>query len=146
MSRALVVALVLGAPGAALACGGSKSQGADAQHTAGSVDPTHCAKQAALVGSNCSYSTGMMAQRVLEQGSPYTFTGTLATAQGELKSRVAAPFVLGPDQEVHLVANEVVESLVAAGAGSARVTLGGRVLEVDGVQYFVATTYEKANS
>lgn len=135
------------APGVAHACGGAPTQtaAADTEVTAvavAGVNPTHCAKKAELVGSNCSYSTGMMAQRVLEQGKPYTFTGSLAASEGELKSRVAAPFRIGPENELHVIANEVVESLVATGAQEKRLTLSGRVLEVDGVQYFVATTFD----
>lgn len=157
MVRILVAASLLGAPTLALACGGAKTllaaatseaaaSGEVAAIAAVSVDPTHCAKNAELVGSNCSYSTGMMAQRVLEEGKPYTFTGKLAPSSNELRSRVAAPYVIGPESEVNVVANEVVESLVASGAGAIRITVTGRLLEVDGIQYFVATEYEQANS
>lgn len=162
MYRTMVaVVFALSTPGLALACGGKKSADGEAtQHAAAhgdaarheaapssaAIDPTHCAKKAELVGSNCSYSTGMMAQRVLEEGKPFTYTGTLASSANVLKSRVAAPYTIGATNELHVVANEVVERLLSDGADQARVTLAGRVLEVDGVQYFVATEFEPVHS
>jgi len=110
------------------------------------ADPTHCAKRVELTGANCSFSTGLMAQRVLDEGKPYTFTGVLSPSRRELPSRVAAPYLVGPSQDVHVVANEVVEALVATVGESGRVTLLGRVLEVDGIRYFVATRFEDTNS
>lgn len=110
------------------------------------ADPTHCAKRVELTGASCSFSTGLMAQRVLEEGRPYTFTGKLALTTRELGSRVAAPYLIGPTNDIHVVANEVVEALVATVGEQGRVTLMGRVLEVDGVRYFVATRFEDTNS
>lgn len=110
------------------------------------VNPTHCAKRAELMGANCSFSTGLMAQRVLDQGRPYTYTGRLVSSSRELGSRVAVPFLIGPHNDIHVVANEVVEALVKSVGETSRVTLMGRVLEVDGIRYFVATRFEDTNS
>ncbi len=150
MTRVLLVAALFG-PATALACGG-KTKVADAdkadaeQVAAAAVDPTHCAKKAELVGSNCSYATGMMAQRVLEEGKPYTYTGSLTAAADELDSRVAAPYTVGPDGSIRVIANEVIEHLVAAKGDGQRVSLSGKLLEVDGVTYFVATRSEAAST
>ena len=101
------------------------------------ADPTHCATKAALVGANCSWSTGTMAQRVLEEGKPWTYTGSLDKSENILESRVAAPFTVGPDQDIFVVANAVLDQIDAQN----RLTLEGRKLEVDGVHYFVATNF-----
>jgi hypothetical protein len=142
------------APGMAWACPGkgatadaaSAEEGttvatAKAQSDA-QLDATACAKKASLVGAACSYSTGMMASRVLDQGEAYTFTGTLVPTDEVLTSQVAAPFTAGPDR-VRVIANEVVES---ATRPDSRMTWKGKVLEVDGVQYFVVTSYEKGSA
>ena len=152
MNRALIVAALL-APASAFACGGKSQVAADAKEpaaeqlaAAAAVDPTHCAKKSDLVGANCSYATGMMAQRVLEEGKSWNFTGTMTAATNELDSRVAAPFTVGPSGAVNVVANEVIENLVESDASAKRVALTGKLLEVDGVTYFVATQYNAANS
>lgn len=160
--KVVLLGVLLAAPGLALACGGKGEQTAStdaksSQPVAGpqvvlaaasdaSADPSSCAKKAGLVGANCSYSTGMMAQRVLEEGKPWTFTGALSPSSNTLKSKVAAPFTTGPDRAVNVVANEVVEQLVGSGASAQRVTLDGKLLEVDGVQYFVATAFRTPNA
>jgi len=153
MTRILLVA-ALAMPTASWACGGKNKATATAdaevqateQVAAAAIDPTHCAKKGSLVGANCSYATGMMAQRVLEEGKPYTYTGSLAQAGNALESRVAAPYTVGPDAEINVVANEVIESLVDAGNGDKRVEISGKLLEVDGITYFVATAFEDINS
>jgi hypothetical protein len=143
MVKVVVLGLGLFAPALALACGGDKECGSCSHHekTAAAVsDPASCAKKAELVGGACSYTTGMMAQRVLSEGKPWSFTGTLARTAGDLESHVAAPYTVGPDK-VHVVANEVLEALTAANAHAGRVGLEGKLLDVDGVKYFVLTSY-----
>ena len=136
-------------PGLALACPGKSPSAADEVHHAvnkgqshTSLDAAACAKKAALVGGACSYSTGMMASRVLEQGKNFTYTGALVPTDEVLPSQVAAPFIVGP-QHVRVIANEVVES---ASDSQSRMTWTGKLLEVEGVQYFVVTGYEKATT
>lgn len=105
-------------------------------------DPTRSARGAALIGAtNCSWTTGVMAQRVLTEGVPWTFVGRLAPTQNQLRSRVAAPYTVGPRGEnaIYVIANEVLEGLEQRGATRQRVELHGRVLEVDGIRYFVVT-------
>jgi hypothetical protein len=104
-------------------------------------NPTHCAKRSELIGANCSYTTGMMAQRVLEQGTPWTFTGSLTTSENALESHVAAPFTVGPNQDIYIVANSILEDLTQKEAESKRVTLEGKMLKVEGTSYFVATRF-----
>ncbi len=133
-------------PQVALACPGKNCEDcAHADEAEAASDPAACAKKAELVGGSCSYSTGMMAQRVLSEGRPWTFTGTLVESGGRLDSHVAAPFVVGPEK-VNVIANEVLESLTSSGAHGGRVGLEGRVLEVEGVKYFVVTRYRPENS
>jgi hypothetical protein len=142
MLKLAVLGIGLLAPVAALACGGDCPM--DKAATA-AVDPAGCAKHAELVGGNCSYTTGMMAQRVLEEGKTFTFTGHMAATENHLESHVAAPYKIGPTQ-YNVLANEVLEQLKGTGAESGRVSLQGRLLEVDGNTYLVLTHFEKANS
>jgi hypothetical protein len=130
-------------PGVALACPGHL----DGQHADvdAAANPAACAKKAELVGGACSYTTGMMAQRVLMEGSTWTYSGRLTRFDGTSPANVAAPFTVGPDS-VYVIGNEVVEELVAAGAQGGRVALEGRRLDVDGVKYFVITGFAAGNS
>ncbi len=134
----------------ALACDGNPScehhQAADASTpSATHANPSACARAASLVGSNCSYTTATMARRVLADGSPWAYTGRLKTSDNELSTHVAAPFTVGPEK-VNVVANEVLEQLSTNAAADKRVELEGKMLEVDGVKYFVVTTYRNAST
>ena len=127
------------APSIASACPG-KDDSTTASMKSHKVDASACAKKAALIGGSCSYSTGMMLSRVIEQGKSFAYTGMLQQADKPLLNQVAAPFQVGPDQ-FRVIANEVVETA----ALDERLNLTGKVLEVDGVTYFVVTSFEKAN-
>lgn len=144
MRISVLVLFGMAAPGLALACpgkGGDTTASADAEKAAhATVDAAACAKKASLVGSACSYSTGMMASRVLEQGKAFTYTGTLKEASTPLASKVAAPFEVGPES-IRVIANEVVESASVA----ERMNWQGKVLEVEGVKYFVVTGFAKVS-
>ncbi|MCA9569267.1 MAG: hypothetical protein KC656_15570 [Myxococcales bacterium] len=141
MRVATALLLGLAAPSIALACPGKGDTTTASAHVdAASPDAASCAKKAALVGSACSYSTGMMASRVLEQGKDFTYTGTLRKADEPLASKVAAPYTVGPDS-IRVIANEVVETA----SPDARTTWTGKTLEVDGVRYFVVTGFEKVS-
>lgn len=152
MKAILVLGLLV--PGVSLACGpkgtttASVTTAATEAPTAenAAIDPAHCAKSASLVGNNCSFSTGMMAQRVLEEGTSWSFTGVLTAATNELASHVAAPYAVGPRNEIQVVANEVVESLATQAGQGERVVLEGKILEVDGVKYFVAMKAKTPNT
>lgn len=146
MTRLVALTIALALPSAAFACGGNKGTmttkadtEAKAEVAHADVDPTACAKKASLVGSSCSYTTGMMAQRIVAEGSDETYAGTLTAFSEKLDSHVAVPFTLGSD--VHVVANEVIEQLTEAGLTDSKISLEGKLLEVDGVKYFVATRY-----
>ena len=154
VTRFVLLATALALPSTAWACGGTKTASAadsdQAEKTVESAladaDPSHCAKKSALVGSSCSFATGMMAQRVLEEGEPYTYMGTLASSSNALDSRVAAPYTMGPDRRIHVIANEVLDALVDVGSEADRLELVGHLLEVDGQRYFVATTFQPLNT
>lgn len=155
MSKFALLGVMLAAPVAALACPGhmdgaapaatETAAGAPCPHGPACPDPTACAHKADLVGGACAYTTGMMAQRVLTDGHPWTYAGSLTKFDGSLDSHVAAAFTVGPDN-VYVVANEVLESLTKTGAQSDRVSLEGRTLEIDGVRYFVLTSFSVGNS
>jgi len=145
MIRAAALCSFLALPIAGLACDGARTGGGETAAVHAQGDPASCAKKAALVGGSCSYSTGMMAQRVIAEGTPWSFAGTLSATEDALASRVAAPFSVGPDA-VRVIANEVLESIADAGLTDARINLEGRLLDVDGVQYFVLTGYQQLNS
>jgi hypothetical protein len=122
----------------AFACPGSEKAEGTAMASAG-ADPTHCAKNADLVGSCCSYSTNMMAQRVHADGSETTLTAFFSKTAEQLASKVAAPWSVG---DYRVIANSVMESADTSGA----LVVQGKVLEVDGVKYLLVTTVEKSNT
>lgn len=138
----VLIGLGMALPATALSCPPRQTAQATAatpaQEQVVTADAAACAKSADLVGSACSYTTGMMAQRILSEGGDFAFTGTLVKADGELESHVAAPFVVGGN--VRVVANEVIETAPA----DQRVALTGKRLEVGGVQYFVVTEVSPA--
>ena len=109
------------------------------------LDAAACAKNAELVGENCSYSTGMMAQRVIAEGASWSYTGTLAAADNKLSSHVAAPFTVGPES-IYVVANSVLDNIKNAGLDTSRISLEGKLLEVNGVKYFVLLNYKALNA
>ena len=100
------------------------------------ADASACAKKAELVGGSCSYSTGMMAQRVLDEGSEFSFIGTLNPSEKKLASNVAAPWEIAGD--IRVIANQIAEQADP----SKRLSLHGKTLEVDGVTYLVVTRFE----
>ena len=111
------------------------------------ADPSQSATQAELVGpENCAWTTTMMAQRVLDQGAPWTYVGRLAPSAVVLPSKVAAPYTVGPDAGIFVIANEVLDTLVRSGATRSRVQITGKVLSVEGISYFVPTVVTPASS
>ena len=84
-----------------------------------------CAQNAELLGSACSYSTNMMAERVLAEGRHYSYVGTMHQARNELASHVAAPFTVGPKNDINVIANEIVEDLHKVGAQKKRLDMSG---------------------
>lgn len=147
MTHASAAAVLLGTfwTGAAYACDGKSSGEPGCEHGAdgreAQADPAQCARRPELVGrESCAWTTTMMAQRVLDQGQPYTYVGHLVSSNHVLASKVAAPYTIGPDGTIFVVANEVLDRLIARGDGIGRVQVTGRLLEVEDVTYFVATS------
>lgn len=105
---------------------------------------SHCARTGALIGSNCSYTTGMMARRVVEEGQDWTYVGELTSSSNNLGSMVAAPYTVADG--FHVIANELVEVMSQEGHAQARLSLVGKLLEVDGVRYVVLTSFRVINS
>lgn len=106
---------------------------------------THCATNTELVGASCSYSTGLMARRVVEQGRPWSGVDGLVLTQDKLDSSVAAPFLVGPGDGFRVIANELVQMLSDGGHLHDELALTGKWLEVDGVRYVVLTSYKVVN-
>jgi len=141
MKSALLTAALL-FPAAAFACPGKGDTAAadSSEAKMADADATKCAKKAEYVGSACSYSTGMMAQRVHADGENLRFTAQLERNGEKLASQVAAPFTA--NGEYYVIANEVVDQLDP----SEEMAFEGKALEVDGVKYFLVTRFERANS
>ena len=108
-------------------------------------DPAVCAQETRLLGSSCARTTGQVAKQVLKEGRPMVFTGRLVPTENALETNVAAPYSVGPNA-VNVVANEVLEELVRFELLDYRVALEGRILDVDGVQYFVLTDFQQSSS
>jgi len=145
VSLALVPSATAGSQTAHAPSGAAVAPAAAA--TDGTVDTSvasHCARAASLVGSNCSYTTGMMARRVIEEGQDWTYIGELAQTGNDLANKVAAPYSVADG--FHVIANELVEVLSQEGHANARLSLAGRLLEVDGVRYVVLTSFRVINS
>jgi hypothetical protein len=122
------------------------SSQADAS-VATTVDATaaaHCARAGELIGSNCSYTTGMMARRVMEDGQDWSYVGGLSSSENNLGSMVAAPYTVAGG--AYVIANELLEMVTTDGDAAARLSLVGKVLEVDGVRYVVLTSFKVINS
>lgn len=99
----------------------------------------HCAKADKLLGQNCSYTTGLFARRVMEEGAEWSWAGSLVEAHDGLASQVAAPFVA--EEGTRVIANELVEMLVNGGHARSRLAVTGKLLDVDGVRYVVLTSF-----
>ena len=100
------------------------------------AEPTRAAKRAELVGTSCSYSTGMMAQRVHADGEDLELTVKLERTEETLPSKVAAPFTA--DGEYHVIANELLDTLNP----EQTYAFTAKTLEVDGVKYLLVTGYQ----
>lgn len=138
--KPLLLAAALALPITALACPGKEGVAADTSEDADRVpvdaDATRCAKRAELVGTACSYSTGMMAQRVHADGEDVTVTAKLVKATEKLPSKVAAPFIA--NDEYHVIANEVLDGVDPSKTHA----LTGKALEVDGITYLLVTGFQ----
>ena len=121
-------------------------EGAKDHYAVDEVAATHCATSTDLVGASCSYSTGLMARRVVEEGRAWTGGGPLIATEDKLDSSVAAPFVVWRDDGYRVIANELVQVLWDAGRLDGPLVLTGKWLEVDGVRYVVLTSYKVVKS
>ena len=104
----------------------------------------HCARSKELVGANCSFTTGMTARRVLEEGAPWSWVGVLTPTDNAQPTRIAAPYRM--DDGVLVVATELLEGLVQEGIVGLNLRLEGRSLELDGVRYVVLTSFARVDT
>ncbi len=129
------------------ACGGHDEASACPEEAVADLDPSECAKRVELIGpGNCSWTTAMMADRVLDEGAPYTYVGRLVESRNKLNSRVAAPYTVGPDAEIHVIANEILDAFDREISMQERLELRGKVLAADGIRYLVVTSFAKGAS
>lgn len=139
MLRTICAFALLG-PAVAFACPGSETADTSAKPMMANADPTHCAKDSSLVGGCCSYSTNLMAQRIHADGADTTLASArLERTEEALASKVAAPWKAG---DYRVIANAVMEGVDTSGS----LSLTGKVLEVDGVKYFLVTNAAKSST
>lgn len=110
------------------------------------VDAARAPRSAELIGTSCSFRTGMIARRVVAEGEDYAYMGTLKAVPGEAEGDVACPYRIGTADGACVVANELVEHLQAQGVAARELSLEGRTLELDGVRYVVLTAYTVSRS
>lgn len=100
----------------------------------------HSARPGKLVGASCLASTGLMARRVMEEGAPWRWQGTLNPMEGNLESGASCPYTA--DQGTfNLLATGLLETIVLCGYATQPLDLEGQLLEVDGVRYVVLTAF-----
>jgi hypothetical protein len=137
---ASVAFVLLTTPTIGFACGSEKGTSKDDTHHA------HATTKGELVGKNCAYTTGKMAQRVVAEGSDWTFVGALTPTENVSTARVATPFAVGPDASELLIVNDLLTEIAEKGQHSARLSLTGKKLVVGDTTYVVITSYGSANS
>jgi hypothetical protein len=111
------------------------------------ADPStaaHCARNAALLGANCTFATGTMARRVFEEGADWRAVGTLVRTGNDFPSQVASP-VRTPDG-ILVIATTLTEQLFSGGHLATPLRMEGRMLEVDGVRYLVLTAFQRVDT
>jgi hypothetical protein len=109
-------------------------------------DATHCARSDGVIGAHCSYATGIMARRIMEQGQDAQLTGTLVEISEDVPGGVSAPFRLEDDPKSRVLANELIEQMVRTNHIGQAVEVDAKELDVDGIHYYVLTAYEVPNS
>jgi hypothetical protein len=97
------------------------------------------ATRAALVGGNCTYSTEMMIRQVLDHGQAWTIRAAMRPAE-PLPSKIAAPYVIGPD-DTRVLANRLLDDAVEQlGEGHRALGLRGKSMLVQGQEFLVVTS------
>jgi len=109
-------------------------------------DAAHCARSDGVIGAHCSYATGVMARRVLEQGEDTELVATLLEVDDDVPGGVSAPYRLAEDPKSRVIANELIEQMVRTNRIGHPIEVDARELDVDGVRYYVLTAYEVPNS
>jgi hypothetical protein len=107
----------------------------------------HAARRSGLLGAGDAFSTSLAARRVLREGREWTWVGSLRPAGSQPGDEVAAPY-LAPEADAGplVLATELLELALNSGVLSRRVSLAGRVLEVDGQALAVVTSYRVMSS
>lgn len=80
-----------------------------------------------------------MAQRVQAEGKETAVTAKLQKQDKVLASQVAVPYMVG---DMYVIANSVIEQADP----NATLAMTGKVLEVDGVKYFLVTNFQKSST
>ena len=100
----------------------------------------HSARPGKLVGASCLASTGLMARRVMEEGTTWRWQGTLTPMEGNLENSASCPYT-AEGGTFNLLATGLLEALVVCGYAGQPLELEGQLLEVEGVRYVVITAF-----
>ena len=73
-------------------------------------DAAHCARSDGVIGAHCSYATGIMARRILEQGEDTELVATLVEVDDDIPGGVSAPYRLAEDPKSRVIANELIRA------------------------------------
>ena len=103
---------------------------------------TATATRSSLLGDGCSYTTGIMAERVQAEGKIYSYSGPMIRQATNTLKGVAVPFAIGADKSTLVIANEFVEKLIVDGHETQKLELKGKVLEVQGTRFFLLERYD----
>jgi hypothetical protein len=109
-------------------------------------DATHCAKSDGVIGAHCSYATGIMARRVMEQGGDEHLTASIVALHDDVPGGVSARYRLEDDPNSRVLVNELVEQMVHSNHVGIPMNLEAKELDVDGIHYYVLTAYEVPNT
>lgn len=123
------------------ATSGTASSGAATSGGVTSDDAVHCATSTILLGAGSSYSTTLMARRVMEQGEEWSKVAALIAANPDTDTMVAAPFTLVEDTTVRVLATHLIERIANEKYVGPTLQLAGKQMDVDGTRYVVVTSY-----
>lgn len=102
---------------------------------------TATATSASLMGTACSYTTGIMAERVQAEGESFRYHGSMTRRNDTPQKGVAVPFSIDDPTLTFVIANEFVEQIVVNGHEKEKLELKGKVLEVQGTRFFLLERY-----
>lgn len=100
-------------------------------------EATRCGRDVPLHTESCSYSTGNLARRAVEEGLPWQQTTALEAVSSPPNPMVFTPVLANPQDPSYLIGTAFLERVTAAFPLDNPLLLSGRSLEVDGVRFVV---------